>query len=126
MLVDALGNRDGKQAVNMLQRLLEQQDAKSIFPMVVRQFRLLLVARDVLDRGGSDQDVVNALSPEPFRVNRYIAEHNITRQARQFSLPTLEFVYHRLLELDAAMKTGQIEDELALDTLVAELMLQPR
>jgi DNA polymerase III subunit delta len=39
-MVDAMGNRSAKQAVTMFHRLLEEQDAASIFGMVVRQFRL--------------------------------------------------------------------------------------
>ena len=119
-LVDALGNRQGKKAVDMLRRLLEQEDAGYIFPMVVRQFRLLLLARDVLDRRGTDRELAQALGVHP-----YVAE-KVGLQARQFTLPILEALYHRLLELDAAIKTGQIDGVLALDTLVAELMLQPR
>ncbi|RPI31596.1 MAG: DNA polymerase III subunit delta, partial [Chloroflexota bacterium] len=38
-LVDAIGNRDGRKAQNMLHRLLSEQDALSIYGMVVRQFR---------------------------------------------------------------------------------------
>ena len=125
-LVDALGSRQGRQAVNLLQHLLEQREAVDIFFMVVRQFRLLLLARDVLDRGGTDQDIAKVLSAEPFKVNYYVAEKVISRQARQFSIQTLEFMVHRLLELESTKKNFQLEYDLALDTLVAELMLQPR
>jgi DNA polymerase III delta subunit len=38
-----------------------------------------------------------------------------------FSIGQLEVIYARLLETDLAIKTGQMEDVLALDTLVAAL-----
>jgi DNA polymerase-3 subunit delta len=114
-MVDALGNRDGRKAMGMLQRLLEHGDPFSIFGMVVRQFRLLLLAREVLDGGGGQADVAKALKIHPF-----VAE-KVSAQARHFSLPVLESVYHRLLDMDEAIKTSQIEGDLALDTLVAAL-----
>ena len=112
-MVDALGNQDGRRAMGMLQRLLNEQDPLSIFGMVVRQFRLLLLAREVLDRGGREGDVARELKVHPYVAGK------VTAQARHFSIPTLEMVYHRLLGIDEAIKTGQIDGDLALDTLVA-------
>ena len=111
-MVDALGNRDGKQAIAMLHRLFEEQDPFSIFGMIVRQFRLLLLAKEVMDRGGQEADITRELKIHP-----YVAA-KMKSQARYFSLPLLEAVYHRLLEVDTEMKTGQTEGELALDLLV--------
>jgi DNA polymerase III subunit delta len=112
-MVDALGNQDGHAALSMLHRLLETQDSFSIFGMIVRQFRLLLLAREVMDTGGHKGEVAQILKVHP-----YVAE-KISEQAQHFSLPLLELVYHRLLDLDEATKTGQIPVELALDTFVA-------
>jgi DNA polymerase-3 subunit delta len=112
-MVDALGNQDGRAALSMLHRLLEIQDSISIFGMIVRQFRLLLLAREVLDAGGRKVEVAQMLKVHP-----YVAE-KISDQARRFDLPLLEGVYHRLLDLDEAMKTGQMPADLALDTFVA-------
>jgi DNA polymerase-3 subunit delta len=114
-MVDALGNQDGKRAMGMLHRLLEQQDALSIFGMVVRQFRLLLMARETLDHGGQKNEIMRNLKVPPFVADKLVG------QARHFSLVDLEVVYHRLLEIDEAMKTSQMPGELALETLVADL-----
>jgi DNA polymerase III subunit delta len=114
ILVDALGNQDGRKAQAMLHRLLETQDAPSIFSMVVRQFRLLLQARELLDNGKRADDVRIEL-----KIHKFVAE-KVTSQARHFTLPVLERVYHRLLEMDEAIKTSQVEGDLALDTLVAD------
>jgi DNA polymerase-3 subunit delta len=117
-MVDALGNQDGRIAMKTLHRLLEEQDIPSIFGMVIRQFRLLLLARETLDAGGRESEVARALKLHPYVANK------ITSQARHFSLPALERVYHRLLDLDEAMKTGQVEGEVALDTFVAAFTTQ--
>jgi len=114
-LVDALGNRDGRKAIGMLQRLKEQQDPFSIFGMVVRQFRLLLLTREMLDNGDSKGDIMKGLRVPSFVTDKLIF------QARRFTLPALESIYHHLLEIDEGIKTGKIPADLALDTLVAAL-----
>ncbi len=112
-MVDALGNQDGKQAMRLLQRLMEEQDYQSLFGMIVRQFRLLLQTREVIDGGGRESDVARLLGVHPFVASK------MTSQARHFTLPVLETVYQRLLDIDEAIKTGQIEGEVALDIFVA-------
>jgi DNA polymerase-3 subunit delta len=112
-LVDALGAQNGRQAMGMLQRLLEYQDYYSIFGMIVRQFRLLILAREVIDRGGQKGDIQRELHQHP-----YVAE-KLLGQARRFALPELERVYRRLVEIDEAVKTSQMPDRLALETFVS-------
>jgi DNA polymerase-3 subunit delta len=118
--VDALAIGNGKSAQHLLHRLLENEDAFSLWGMVIRQFRLLLLAREVLDSHGGKEDVARALGVHPF-----VAEKT-TRQARGFTLPVLERIYHRLLEIDEGAKTGQVTLDLALDTLVVELTASAR
>jgi len=113
--VDALANGDSQSAQCLLHRLLENEDAFSLWGMVVRQFRLLLMAREVLDSRGGKDEVARALGVHPF-----VAEKT-TGQARAFNLPVLEQIYHKLLEIDEGAKTGQFTLDLALDTLVVEL-----
>lgn len=113
MLVDALGMQDGKKAMGALNRLLDAQDVIAIFGMIVRQFRLLLLAREILDRGGTDGSVAKGLKLHPFVADK------ICVQARRFSLAALEAAYRRLLETDQAIKTGQMEADVALDVFVA-------
>ncbi len=114
-LVDALGTRDGKKAQKLYHRLLEDKDPFEIFGMVVRQFRLLTIAREVIDEGGTLKEVTAALGAHPF-----VAEKALN-QARRFDMPALEAIYHRLLSIDEAAKTGVMPLDLALDTLIVEL-----
>jgi DNA polymerase-3 subunit delta len=113
-LVDALAHQDGKSASRLLRNFLDEQDPGYVFTMITRQFRLLLLAREVLDAGGTEQDVRAGAGIKTFYEAR-----KITAQARRFSISTLESVYRKLLEIDSAIKTGQIADEVALDSLVA-------
>src|SRR5215211_1005769 len=113
--VDALSNGNGKSAQHLLHRLLENDDPFSLWGMVVRQFRLLIQAREILDGRGNQNDVARSLGVHPF-----VAEKT-TQQATHFSIETLEQIYRRLLKIDEEVKTGQITLDLAMDTLVVEL-----
>ena len=115
VMVDALGNGDAKTAMSTLRRLLVGQDALSLLGMVVRQFRLLLLTREVIDGGGREAEVAREVGVQPFVAAK------ISAQARRFSLPALEAIYRRLLGVDEAIKTGQMEGDVALETFVAQI-----
>jgi DNA polymerase-3 subunit delta len=117
VLVDSLAGGDGRGTMNMLHRLLEVQDGISIFGMVVRQFRLLILTREILDEGDDSSQVARQLKTPLFLAEK------LTNQARRFRLTDLETTYHRLLELDEAMKTGEMASDLALETFVANFTL---
>ncbi len=114
-MVDALGARDGRKAQSLLSRLLEEGDAFSVFGMIIRQFRLLLQAREILDGGGKLADVQKAL-----HLHEFVAP-KITNQAARFSLDGLERIYRRLLAIDYAAKSGEMPLEISLEALVVEL-----
>lgn len=113
--VDALANGNGKSAQHLLHRLLETEDEFALWGMVVRQFRLLLQAREILDARGNQNDVARALGVHPF-----VAEKT-TQQAARFSIESLEYIYRKLLTIDEGVKTSQMTLDLAMDTLVVEL-----
>jgi DNA polymerase-3 subunit delta len=112
-MVDSLAMGDGYNALGMLRRLLEYQEAISIFGMIVRQFRLLILTRELLDNGRGRTEAPRELGVAPFLADKLIL------QASRFTMPTLEVIFHRLLEVDEAMKTSQMPGDLALETLVA-------
>ena len=113
--VDALSNGNGKSAQHLLHRLLETEDPFSLWGMVVRQFRLLIQAREILDGRGNQIDVARVLGVHPF-----VAEKT-TQQATRYSIESLESIYRKLLRIDEGVKTSKITLDLAMDTLVVEL-----
>ncbi len=118
-LIDALAQREGRQAMDLLYKLLDQQPTLLLFHSLVGQFRMLLLTREALEGGGGDQRVADKLSIHPYRAKK-LAEH-----ARRLELSMLEDLMRQMLDLDEKIKTGQIEAELALETLVASLTSQP-
>ena len=86
-LVDALALQEGKKASGLMRRFLEDEDPQFIMAMIVRQFRLLLQAREVLDQGGNERDIHARLKLKNPRQAASLAG-----QARRFSMETLENV----------------------------------
>jgi len=115
-MVDALGARDTRRAMELMEKLLaEGQRPLYLLRMITRQFRILLQIKELLNRGTPATDVRALL-----RLHPYVAKKTMA-QARNFSVPQLEDIYHRLLEVEVAVKTGELEDHLALNLFVAEL-----
>jgi DNA polymerase-3 subunit delta len=115
-MVDALGMRDSRRAMKLLQQLLEDgQHPLYLLRMITRQFRILLQIKELLARGTSQQDIRALLSLHPYVVGKMM------RQAPRFSMAELEAIYHRLLEFEAAVKTGGMDQRLALTLFVGEM-----
>ena len=119
-LVDALGNRDRKTAIGVFHQLLVDQDQLRVFSMIVRQFRFLILAREILDHNGGEQEIKSQLSPHPFRMPSFLARA-IIAQARHFTQSQLDGIYRRLLNIDSDLKTGVMSVDLSVDLLIAEI-----
>jgi DNA polymerase-3 subunit delta len=116
-MVDAIGYGDGEKALGMLRRLLEEGEPLPLFGMIVRQFRLLIQVRELLDEnpGTSPEEMAGEIGSHPFPIKK------ITPQAKLFNLSQLKTIYHQLSNIDQAIKTGQLDSKLALDLLIASL-----
>ncbi len=116
-MVDAIAVGNAGQALRNLDVLLQEQDPFSLFGMIARQFRLLLLAREAIDRSGrvDKKTLASQLSVHEFVADKLLA------QAPRYTLVKLEQIYHRLLEMDRMIKTGQIDPVIALQTFIATL-----
>ncbi len=115
-MVDAVGQRQTQKAVQHLHRLLDgEQHPLGIFGMLVRQFRLLIQVRWMLDHRAADVEIAQRLKLQPFIVQK------IHGQATQFTMAQLNQAYRLLLESDLAIKRGQLAPDVALDLLIARL-----
>lgn len=115
-MVDALGNRQTAQAFRLLSQLRnEGAHPLYLLTMIVRQFRILLQVKELAAEGQRQDAIAGQLRLNPFVVKKALT------QARRYSLMQLLSIYDRLLAVDVAIKTGQMEANLALDILVVEL-----
>ena len=109
-VVDKLGDKQG--SLPRLQRLLEDQDPAYVFLMMVRQFRLMILARRAIDIG---EDPIKSMKVPPFVVKK------VSAQSRQFTSAELKGIYQRLLDLDVSVKRGEADLSLDLLPLIAGL-----
>ncbi len=111
-MVDALGLRRQAQAVELLHQLIQDREPSFVFAMIIRQFRLLLQAREAIEQG---ERPIDSLKVHPFVATK------IAEQARNFRLRELEAIYHQMMQLDLAAKTGKADLALNLEGVIAAL-----
>ena len=116
-MVDAIAEGRGSLALQLLHRLLadKDEDIFRIYGMVIRQFRLLLQAKEHLMSGGTTSNIAKTLGVRPF------VAQNLARQCKGFELEELEHIYRHLSNIDLKMKTGRIQPELAIDLFISGL-----
>lgn len=115
-LVDAVGLRNGKLAISMLNKLSKDMPIQYLFSMLVRQVRLLILAKESILGGGGEQDVLSACGLR----HTFIAKKLIS-QASHFRIEALEDIYRELDRIDEEGKTGHLTLDAALDGLIAEI-----
>ncbi len=115
-LTDKMGRRQGREAVAILQRLLDaREEPIAILGMMNGHFRRLLQAKTFVEEGGDARELESVLNIAPYPAKL------LKEQMPNFTLQELETIYRSLLDTDWKVKTGQLEGILALDLLVAGL-----
>nr|MBN1228288.1 DNA polymerase III subunit delta [Anaerolineae bacterium] len=117
-LVDAMGQRRSADALSILRQLLSGGEAPlAVLGMIVRQYRLLILMREQLDRGANINSAGGAIG-----VHGFVAK-KLGQQAYLYTIDQLETCYNSLLETDIAIKTGVSEPEIALELLIVRLVV---
>jgi DNA polymerase-3 subunit delta len=116
-LVDALGRRERRISLHELEVLFTTgAHPLYILSMIVRQYRLLIMAKELLDdRHSGNQALIQEL-----KIRDFVAE-KLQQQARLYHMSELLEIFNRLLQIDQQIKTGRIEGDLALELLVLEV-----
>lgn len=108
-LTDALSDGQTEKALQLVDTLISQrQPVQLIQFMLARHIRQLICAAEL----GRPDKITAELKVLPFVANR------LASQARRFSLQVLEELYTGCFDSDMLVKTGQISDRLALETLL--------
>ncbi len=116
-LTDAMGGRDTKKMLEYFQNLVNGGESpQQILYMLVRQLKLISMARSVIDEG-KEYEAGKILKVAPFVVKPLLA------QAQKFDWKDLKRMYEELLKIDERMKTGGIEISVE-DTRALELALE--
>ena len=81
--------------------------------MIARQTRLVVLARAMLDRRVTDRQIGTSLGiGADFAIKRTLA------QAKRHTYQNLCTLYHRLLDSELSVKSGECDEAVALDLLV--------
>jgi DNA polymerase-3 subunit delta len=121
-LTDAIVAGDEQKALSAMSRLLaEGQPAPVLAFMIVREFRQMVLVKDLRERRLRQDEVLRLSGVNKFRLNA------VGANASRYSWATLRQAYARLLEADLDVKRGLQDDESSLQLLVHELCaLAPR
>ncbi len=115
--VDAILERKTGVAMRLLYSLFNTgSDSGDILNRLSSQVRLVLLARELSGSGVPPDEIGKRVG-----IKHGFALEKTLRQARQFNRPYLESVHRRLLAADVAIKTGQLDERLAIEILVARL-----
>lgn len=118
-LTDALGKKREKEALGILSRMMDEgTSATEILYMVVRQFRLLLRIKNLLEKKFSENKIIQALALKPFVVK------NLVSQAGNFSLEKLIESFGNLLQAEVEIKSSIKTPRMVLELLILKLCSQ--
>lgn len=114
-IVDAISNRQWERAVAELRQIF-QDGAHPLYvlTMINWQYRLIAQAHALMD-----EQLPPARLAKRLRIAEYPAK-KAQALARLYTRSQIEDAYSRLLETDLAIKTGQLEGQLAIEIFVAE------
>jgi DNA polymerase-3 subunit delta len=120
-LTDAVVAGDERKALAALSRLLgEGRAAPYLAFMLVREFRQLVIVKDLRERRVRQDDVARQSGVPSFRLNA------VGANASRYSWADLREAYARLLDADLSVKRGLQDDESSLQLLVHDLCVLGR
>lgn len=112
-LTTAIGMRDRIGALIHLNSLLDAGEKPlMILSMLARHFRKVLIAKEILSRGGSPQDAAAAAQIPVFIMDKFLG------QLKRVSTEEAEKMFLRLAETDLRFKSSSMSEKILLETLL--------
>lgn len=120
-MADAVVEGRMRDAADLMQRLLADGESPlRLLSTIARQYRLLLLTKELLDQRVRPPEIIKKLGVQSFVMQR------LMKQAPGYELPQLRQAYHLLIEADLSVKRGIHDDQTALQLLIFELAAQRR
>ena len=117
-LVDAVSAGNQEKAINELYKLYKNSVYELvILSMILRQFKNLIIIKELLDFGNNQAKIQKETKLHPFVVKKTI------NQSKKFSFKHLKSIYKIILDYDVKLKTGELNNKLGLEMLIAEVCL---
>lgn len=127
-LTDAIAAKNKRLAFKILNEQIEAGlKEQQIFFMLVRQFRILLEVKEIVEKeysflSPSDPNVKSKISAE-LKLHPFVVQKALL-QIRNYSLVGLKRLYKKLLEADMRMKRTKTDPRLLLDLFFAQVFTQ--
>jgi len=116
-MVDAILESKAGIAEQLMQQLLEGGAAPAyLLVMLSRQVRMIVRAKELRSQRKTEAEIQDKLG-----LTSEFALRKVLEQADRYPMRHVIEVYHKLLETDLFIKTGQYNGELALNLLIADL-----
>ncbi len=117
-LTDAIGAKQTAKALSLLNDMdVLKEPMPKIMYMIARQFRQLVQVKLLIEDGANQAKIASH-----FKVPAFIAGKLID-QAKRYSMDKLEQAIATGLELDLAIKTGQLRDKAAVELMITSLSI---
>lgn len=82
--------------------------------LITRQYNILLQLKDLKRRGTNNSEMAKAAGIPPFAVSRSLG------QASRLSQGSIEHILRYSVEMEEAVKTGQMNDQIAVELVIME------
>ncbi len=115
-LTDAIGAKQTAKALSLLNDMdVLKEPMPKVMYMIARQFRQLVQVKLLTEDGANQAQIASHFKVPPFIAGKLL------KQAQSFPMDKLEKAITTGLELDLAIKTGQLRDRAAIELMIAGL-----
>ncbi len=103
-LTDSIAQKRTKVALQAFKDLMDSgEEILMIFHMIVRQFRLLIIVKSLLEQGLKESDITKKIKQHPFVVKKTVS------QSHNFSIEQLKKIHEMLVQIEIDSKSGKIK-----------------
>ncbi len=114
-MVDAISNHKQKMALDLYYDLLAlKEPAMRIMFLITRQFQMLMIVKSMSNKGFGNKDIASKAGCPEWAVKKYQA------QGRGYSLEQLKKAVNDGVSYEEAVKTGQMNDQLAVELFIMQ------
>lgn len=114
-MVEAVAKKQQKKALDYYYDLLAlKEPPMRILYLLSRQFRLLLEVKELMKAGADKERIAKVTRLHPFAAGKYM------RQCRDFTVRELRDTMEMAAELEEAVKTGRLGDQMSVELFIAE------
>lgn len=119
-MVEAITLRQQKKALDLYYDLLSlREPPMRILYLISRQYHILMIVKAMMNQGFGNKDIASKAGCPEWAVKKYQS------QCRAYTLEQLKTTIKDAVELETAVKTGQMDDRMAVEMFIVEKSKTP-